>query len=228
MKKKYIDPRIQFLLLVFIGIIILVSDVNRLILLNLLALSYLLYNGHMKGAIKTSVMLMVVVVFHFYILKSDYQVLKFVGFFTFLILRFSPVIMFASVLQEVPSGKMISSLQNLGIPKNILITLAVTLRFFPIIKVENESIQMSAKLRGLSLSQPKNWLHPLNSFEYTFVPLMMRTLKITDELAASAMTKGIDYPEARTSIYDSRIKFSDIAVGCTIVTCGIAIFFTKV
>nr|WP_279381641.1 energy-coupling factor transporter transmembrane component T [Enterococcus sp. DIV2402] len=213
--------------MIFLGVIILIATIDQLILFNLLAIGYLLYNRHYKRAVKSILLVLIVTAFHFYSLITDYQSLKFFGFFTFLILRFGPVIMFASILQEVPSGQMISSLQKLKIPKNILITLVVTLRFFPIIKMENDTIQISAKLRGLSFSQPKNWLHPLNSFEYTFVPLMMRTLKITDELAASAMTKGIDYPKKRTSIYESRLSRDDILITCLVFSCSVIILFVR-
>ncbi|WP_430611613.1 energy-coupling factor transporter transmembrane component T [Enterococcus sp. DIV0876] len=214
---RRIDPKIQFLLLLFLGCIILISGTQQLLMLNVLAGLYLLYNQHYMGAVKLFCLLLILYVLNMYVSATTYQFFKYLGLFVFLILRISPVIAFASVLQEVPSGKLISSLQQLGIPRNILITLAVTLRFFPIIKKENQTIQSSAQLRGLSFKQSRNWLHPLNSFEYSFVPLMMRTLKITDELAASAMTKGIDSPQKRTSIYDNRLRVSDYLIaGCVI------------
>ena len=45
-----------------------------------------------------------------------------------------------------------------------------------------------------------------------FVPLMMRTMKIPDELTAAAMTKGMDHPGQRTSIYQTRLTSRDLLV----------------
>ena len=161
---------------------------------------------------------------HVVISQSDHQVLKLSGFFTFLGLRFTPVILVSAILQKVPSGKLVASLQTMNMPKNIIITLAVAMRFLPIMKFEYETIQMSSQLRGLSLRQLKNWLHPLRSFEYTIIPLMMRTLKIADELAASAATKGIDYPKPRTSIYMIHITILDYIILLLFAAANIVVF----
>jgi energy-coupling factor transport system permease protein len=117
-----------------------------------------------------------------------------------------------------------AAMQSLKLPKNFILTLAVTLRFFPIIKMENDTIQMFARLRGLSYSQSRNWLRPLQAFECTFVPLMMRTMKITDELTAAAMTKGMDHPGQRTSIYQTRLTSRDLLVVVLFIGYAICIF----
>lgn len=210
--KTRIDPRIQFILLILMGVAVLFANAVQLLALSGFALFYLVLNGRLISAMKSLLFLALLALFHWFIQYSDVQILKYFGFFTFLVLRFFPIGLIANVLQDVPSGALMSSLQKIGLPKHLIITLSVTLRFFPIISHENAMIQMSAKLRGLSIRQPKNWLHPLSSFEYTIVPLMMRTLKISDELAASAMTKGIDYPQERSSVYDLHIAGLDRGV----------------
>ena len=88
--------------------------------------------------------------FYGYLLITDQQWIKFLGLLCFLILRFGPIITMARVLQEVPTGRLMAALQLLKLPKNLILTVVVTLRFFPIIKLENDTIQMSARLRGLS------------------------------------------------------------------------------
>lgn len=208
--KRSIDPRIQFLLLILQSVFVLCAQVDQLILLNVFALLYLVYAGFFQTARKTGLVIAVTVALYGYILQSDQQWGIFIGFLCFLILRFAPVITMAQVLQEIPTGRLMAAMQSLKLPKNFVLTLAVTLRFFPIIKQENDTIQLSARLRGLSYVQPKNWFRPLQVFEYTFVPLMMRTMKITDELTASAMTKGIDCPGQRTSIYQTKVTVKDV------------------
>jgi hypothetical protein len=50
--------------------------------------------------------------------------------------------MMARILQEVPTGHLMAAMQSLKLPKNFILTLAVTLRFFPIIKTARpESIK---------------------------------------------------------------------------------------
>lgn len=222
--KKSIDPRIQFLLLIVQSILVLCAQMEQLILLNFFALAYLVYAGFFKTACKMGTIIAATVALYFYIVLSDQQWVKFLGFLCFLVLRFGPVIVMARVLQEVSTGRLMAAMQSLKLPKNFILTLAVTLRFFPIIKMENDTIQMSARLRGLSYSQPKNWLRPLQAFEYTFVPLMMRTMKITDELTASAMTKGIDCPGQRTSIYQTHLSVKDLMLVVIFVGYAVCIF----
>ncbi|HHV13067.1 MAG TPA: energy-coupling factor transporter transmembrane protein EcfT [Clostridiales bacterium] len=223
-KKIEIDPRIQLIILILMGCLVLFANVNQLMALNGFSLLFLILNGKYRKAFNSIVFLVLIYGMHHVIQQSDQQFIKLLGFFTFLALRFMPILLIASVLQDVPSGRLIASLQKIKIPKNILITFSVTLRFFPIMQYESEAIQMSSKLRGLSFKQPKNWLHPLNSFEYTIVPLMMRTLKISDELAASASTKGIDYPAMRTSIYVIQVKWFDVSMVVLFVVWSICVF----
>lgn len=222
--KKSIDPRIQFLLLIAQSILVLCAQMDQLILLNVFGIFYLIYAGLFQTAFKFGAVVAATTALYFYILSSDQQWVKYVGFLIFLVLRFGPVLIMARVLQEVPTGRLMAAMQSLKLPKNFILTLAVTLRFFPIIKLENDTIQMSARLRGLSYSQPRNWLRPLQAFEYTFVPLMMRTMKITDELTASAMTKGIDHPGQRTSIYQTRLASKDLLLVVLFIGYAVSIF----
>lgn len=211
-RKLEFEARIQFALLLMMAVSVLFADIRQLVILNAFSLFYLLLTKPIRQFCISAILVLGVVLLHFKLLETSHQLLRFSAFFSFLFLRFAPVMQFASVLQDLPTGKMMASLQKLRIPKMILITLCVTLRFFPILQFENEMIQISSRLRGLSLRQPKNWLHPLRSFEYSVIPLMMRTLRIADELAASAATKGIDYPDKRSSIYPSSIQLHDYAI----------------
>jgi energy-coupling factor transport system permease protein len=53
---------------------------------------------------------------------------------------------------------------------------------------------------------------------------MMRTMKITDELTAAAMTKGMDHPGQRTSIYQTRLTSRDLLVVVLFIGYAICIF----
>ncbi len=204
-----VDPRIQFLILVAVGCLVMVADVQGLLLVILFSAGYLLMNRNVKKAIR--LLLAGSLLFWGYqtVTVSSLTYGKTLGLLFFLLLRFLPILTIAGTLRQVPVGKLMLGLQQLRLPKNFVVTLLVAIRFFPLLKMENQAIQMSAGLRGLSYRQPRNWLRPFACFEYTFVPLMMRTLRIADELAAAGMTKGIDSPAQRTSIYRNRIALVD-------------------
>ena len=52
--------------------------------------------------------------------------------------------------------------------------------------------------------------HPLNTLEYAIVPMVFRSLKIADELSASAIVRGIESPCKKQSYYVSKIGFGDV------------------
>lgn len=210
MKSLQIDPRIQFLILMATALLTMMSTGEKSLFLSLLIVIYLYLQGYYHKANKFLVVGSIIYCINYVIERSDNQILSLFGFLTFFMLRFLPVSMMASSLQQVSTGKLMLALQQLQLPKPLIITVSVAMRFIPVIKQENEAIQASAKLRGVSLSQPKNWGRFLTCFEYSIIPLMMRTLKIADELAAAAATKGIDYPHPRSSIYQLRLQWYDV------------------
>lgn len=62
------------------------------------------------------------------------------------------------------------------------------------------------KIRGFLRSVPTVLRHPLNTLEYAIVPMVFRSLKIADELSASAIVRGIESPYKKQSYYVSRIS----------------------
>ncbi len=114
-------------------------------------------------------------------------------------------------------GDFVTAMQNMHVPKGLTITLAVVFRYIPTVKEEFGCIKTAMALRGIHFS-PKNFLlHPLQTTEFVIVPLMMRSLKIADELSASAMTRGLNLHQTRTCYRDVRLKVSDIALTALIV-----------
>jgi energy-coupling factor transport system permease protein len=96
-------------------------------------------------------------------------------------------------------------------PKAVVIPIAVGLRFMPSFFVEYAAIRDAARLRGVSIS-PQNLLtKPALTLECAYVPILMRSLTISDALAASACTRGLDNPNQRSSLHTSKIGFQDIA-----------------
>jgi len=205
------DPRAQLLIVLLAGAACaLVPWTGALALTVVLAL-YLSLQGLWKAALTFLLGMMLLAVAYAVSVSAGVTVLDFVAFMLSLLLRTLPVAMAAYPLGFVPSGRLIASLQRLHLPKGLLIALAVALRFLPMLRLEYEAVQTSARLRGLSASKLKNWRNPLQMFEYRIVPLLMRSLKIADELAASASVRGIEAPGKRTSVYTIGLNLQDYA-----------------
>ena len=53
-------------------------------------------------------------------------------------------------------------------------------------------IRNTMDIRGIGDTVWKQLIHPLATIEYILIPLLMRCLKVTDELAASGTTRGLE------------------------------------
>ena len=102
------------------------------------------------------------------------------------------------------------------------ITIAVVFRYLPTAADEFRKISATMRLRGVELSARNLVLHPGRSLEYVLVPLIIRTIKIADDLAASAMTRGLDLVGARTTYRDVRIGASGALVTAAVLVCTAA------
>lgn len=119
-----------------------------------------------------------------------------------------------------------TALQNMHFPKGAIITLTVVFRYLPTVSDEFRSIKNTMKLRGIGLTFKNIILHPIKTGEYAIVPLIIRSMKIADELAASAMTRGLDLETKRTSYREIRLRLKDfVAAGIVVIAVigGIAV-----
>jgi energy-coupling factor transport system permease protein len=121
----------------------------------------------------------------------------------------------------IPSGKLISGLRKLQLPAQIRLILVVMLRFVPTVVLEASEIKNSMRVRGLWGSFGTVVRHPMDTLEYAFVPLIFRSLKVSDELSASAIVRGIEYPGKKESYYLSRFHVVDYII--TAVTLGVCL-----
>lgn len=113
------------------------------------------------------------------------------------------------LLFKIPSGKLNASLRKLPLPTKAMLVLTVMLRFAPTVILEFGEVREAMKIRGFLRSAMIVLLHPLATLEYAIVPMVFRSLKIADELSASAIVRGIENPCKKHSYYVSRIAFLD-------------------
>ena len=139
-----------------------------------------------------------------------------------------PIVLFASTfIATTKVNEMIAAMYSLRIPRSIVITFAMTLRFFPTFGEEMRNIYDAMKLRGITFSLRNILTRPFILLEAMFVPIIMRSASISEELSASAITRGLDNPEKRSSFVIFKIHKSDVLVLSIFVTLFILLFYYK-
>jgi energy-coupling factor transport system permease protein len=83
--------------------------------------------------------------------------------------------------------------ERMGFPMPLVVATAVTLRFLVTMADEYGNIVDSRKLRGLRVGIRGFISSPLGHVEHILVPLAFRCAKLSDELTASAITRGIEF-----------------------------------
>lgn len=128
------------------------------------------------------------------------------GTLVYIILRMTPVMMIAYILvKDIKSNELLSAFEQINLPKKIMLSITVALRFFPTYKLEIRMIRESLKMRNINLKITE----PLKFLEYWLVPVLMRMNLIAEEMTATAMTKGVESPMRRTSFYNVKMRIID-------------------
>ena len=92
------------------------------------------------------------------------------------------------------------------------IPLVVMFRYIPTLRIEYRQIRSTMDIRGISDTVWKRVCHPLATIEYILIPLLMRCLKVTDELAASGTTRGLELECKRYALRPIRFAWPEIVV----------------
>ncbi|MCR5215268.1 MAG: energy-coupling factor transporter transmembrane protein EcfT [Eubacterium sp.] len=134
----------------------------------------------------------------------------------------------ASPIIKAPVGRLIACLDKLRIPRTATISLAVMFRFMPTVKMEYGAIRRAQKYRGLGVTFKGTFFKLHKLFEYTIVPLLIRTTKVADELTASAEVRGVKLEGAYNSYYEVRMKAMDwIMLVVALISCFGIYYFDK-
>ncbi len=221
----YLDPRTKLFVLALCGTLaFIISDAGLFALLGAMT-AYLALQGMLRKALQYLLAFGILYSLQYVIYAYLPGAAVMFGFMAFFAARFIPVLMAASALSASPPGELVAALQKLRVPKAVVIPLAVGLRFMPCIAGEYAAIRDAMRLRGISLTPVNCLRNPLMTVECAFVPLLMRSLKISDELAASAATRGIDNPGRRTCLRQIRLSPADGAVMAAFAAVCIGVMF---
>lgn len=93
----------------------------------------------------------------------------------------------------MPPGEVVAVFKKIHAPNGIALPVTFMLRFFPTVRSEFSDVFSSLRLRKLL-----SWKHPLDAMEYIVTPVIFRSSRIAEELAASAESRGISNPGKHT------------------------------
>ena len=146
-------------------------------------------------------------------------------FHVYLLWWMTPIFITGWDLTSTPPGNLAAFLSKIRTPSSVILGLLVIFRFFPTMHSESKAIRESMHNRRLT-GWKSIFTHPLDSFEYILVPLMLSCLNIADQLSISAVTRGIESPSRRTSYYHMNFKLRDVI--CIITVLGTTAAFLTI
>ncbi len=216
-----LDPRMKLILLILFTTATYISRSTWVLLWDYLLIIGLYLVRHLwKGAWKTGILFGSFLVLELLIGYIPHEGTKAaLGLIIFFLERTSIFFVMGNwMATKLRISDFVAALQNMHFPKGVIITLAVVFRYLPTVSDEFRSIKNTMKLRGIGLNFKNIILHPIQTGEYAIVPLIIRSMKIADELAASAMTRGLDLETKRTSYRKIRLRVKDfMAAGIVII-----------
>ena len=129
------------------------------------------------------------------------------------LLKLIPIVMMGLwILRTTYMDDLMVALQRMRLPQAVTIPLVVMFRYIPTLRIEYRQIRSTMDIRGISDTLWKRVSHPLATIEYILIPLLMRCLKVTDELAASGTTRGLELECKRYALRPIRFSWPEILV----------------
>ena len=183
-------------------------------LLQALAAAYLAANGRTRSAAKSCVGFAAICGLSFLPLPGLYGVL-----FVSMLHMIPPFTTGCAFFSLSPSAIM-CALDRWHLPQKLLVGICMIFRFASILPFEMRSILRGIRMRGIFPSLLGIVRHPALAYECFYTPLVMRSLRLSSELAASAELRGIDIGAGRTSVYHVGFSLRDAV--CAVVVAAAA------
>lgn len=198
-----LDPRLKLIMLITLGCtsFFINGDVPELLLM--LGVTVFICAGSAPGwGIRMLVIYIVISYLNTCLKYIPIPVVSLLmGIFGVTIIKAIPVISFGRwVMKSTYMDELAVALERAGLPRSVIIPFVVMFRYIPTLGIEYKMIRNTMKLRGVSDNFLKIILHPFATIEYILIPLLMRCLKVSDELAASGTTRGMERENERHCI----------------------------
>jgi energy-coupling factor transporter transmembrane protein EcfT len=204
-----LGPNTHLLVLVVASILtVLVSDPVQANLLVVASVLYMLCNGLARKALYF-ILFYIASAAILSVLTDVFGTWKII-FYT--LLRMIPIVMIGTVLLHSSPSSIMCAFERIAVPK--------------VVFLEMKAIRDGIRARGIFPRWYSPLLHPAMAYECFFMPLIVRCLKLSSELASSAELRGIECEKGRTSIHPVQFQAADgLAVGLYTVA-GAGIYWT--
>ncbi len=210
-----LDPRCKILLLIFSGFVsyFLSGEVISFALIAGFAVFISIGNGK-KWAFQMILFYVIIAYLNALLRFVNVPVLSVVmSVFGVTILKLIPVVMIGRwILQTTYMDDLMVALQRIRMPQSVTIPLVVMFRYIPTLRTEYRMIRNTMDIRGICDTAWKRVAHPIAATEYILIPLLMRCLKVTDELAASGTTRGLELERKRYALNHIYFSWKEYAV----------------
>lgn len=210
-----LDPRTHLASFLAVGVsAMLLTGLLETTLLQAIAAAYLAANGRPKIAAKACASFAAVCGLSFLPLSGLYGVL-FVS-----VLHMVPPFTVGCALFTLSPSAIMCALDRWHVPQGVLVGICMMFRFVSILSFEGRSIVRGIRMRGIFPRAIDAARCPVLAYECVYTPLVMRSLRLSSELAASAELRGIEIGEGRTSVY--HVGFSARDAACTLLVIASA------
>ncbi|MFJ6208882.1 energy-coupling factor transporter transmembrane component T family protein [Lysinibacillus sp. NPDC092081] len=220
-----LDPRTHFVTLTLASILsVLVNDQLQVHLMVVASALYLV-------CLKLTKQMVYLVLLYIVFLSTvsflpDIMTSLILIFYTFA--RMIPMIMIGTAFVHTPPSSILCAFERTFIFKPIIVMICILIRFFPVIVLEMKIIREGILARGIFPRWYSFLRHPTILYECFFLPLIVRCLKLSSELASSAELRGIGCKRGRTSINFVGMTAVDSVVIGGYVLISLAIYWVGV
>lgn len=127
------------------------------------------------------------------------------------------------VVVSTRPSELTAAMLRLRFPRAIVVPAVVMLRFIPTVFQEITAITEAQRLRGVFPGAWGTLTHPLRTVEYLLVPLLSQTARISDDLAASGIVRGLGRRGHHTCVTRIGFHWIDALVAAPILLYVIAL-----
>lgn len=211
--ERILDPRTKLigLILAAIYISLQLSFINELVMIFIFILPFFLGRLFKTGFIFIGLYTLQLLGSFYLLPKIHMPFLIFIfSFLTFGLRKLLPSILIGVYsMQTTNVNEWIAAFKKMKMPNTLLIPLAVMARFFPTIKEDYQSIRKAMAFRGIGTNFGDIFKHPLQTFEYILIPLLMNATQVAEDLTVSSLTKGLSLSEKHTSVIQLKMSIYD-------------------
>ena len=201
-----LDPRTHLAAIALVGIsTIMIAEMPFEVLLQVAAAVYLCLNDRVRLAARCCAFFALVLALSFAPLPGLYGVL-FVS-----LMHMAPPFTVGCALFSLSPSAIMGALSRWHIPPIVRIGVCMMFRFVSLLGFETCQVIRGIRMRGIFARRRDVLLHPALACECLYVPLVMRSLRLSSELAASAELRGALATGTRSSVYHIGFCWRDAA-----------------